>query len=85
MLNWLEILSRIYELYGVKTQTSLAECLGITRSLISRWRMKDENKRLTPTWETMTKIVKDKGVTWDWLLEGREPKYREPPSARLKG
>ena len=76
MLKWQEIIFRIYELYDVKTQISLAESLGVTRGLVSRWHMKDESKRRTPTWDTMAKIVEEKGVTWDWLLEGREPKYR---------
>lgn len=79
MLNWQEIISRIYELYDVKTQSSLAEALGVTRGLVSRWHMKDESKRRIPTWETVAKIVADKNITWDWLLEGRGPKYREEP------
>jgi transcriptional regulator with XRE-family HTH domain len=81
MLKWQEIIVRIYELYGVKTQISLAKCLGVTRSLVSRWHLEDPDARRIPTWETMAKVVQDKGVTWDWLLEGREPKYREPDSA----
>ena len=84
MLNWQEIILRIYDLYEVKTQKSLAECLGVTRGLVSRWHMKDESKRCIPTWETMAKIVTEKQVSWDWLLEGRGPRDRDEYAPKEK-
>lgn len=73
-LNWNEIVNRLFELYGVKTQTALSEKIGVKQTLISRW-IKDASR--APTWETIGRIVADTHVTWDWLLEGREPKYRK--------
>lgn len=75
-LNWSEIVVRLFELYDVKTQTALGEKMGVKQTLISRW-IKDASR--APTWETIRKVVADKNVTWDWLLEGRGPKYREEP------
>jgi Predicted transcriptional regulators len=73
MLNWTEIVDRLFLLYDVSTQTALSDRIGVKQTLISRW-TKDPSRR--PSWETLEKVVQDKGVTWDWLLEGREPKYR---------
>ncbi|MCD7896140.1 MAG: helix-turn-helix domain-containing protein [Planctomycetaceae bacterium] len=74
MLNCKEIVGRLFLLYDVSTQTALSEKLGITQTLISRW-IKDPTRR--PSWDTMEKVIEETGVTWDWLLEGREPQYRD--------
>jgi len=73
MLNCEEIVKRLFLLYGVSTQTALSEKIGVKQTLISRW-IKDPVRR--PSWDTMEKVVADKNVTWDWLLEGRGPQYR---------
>lgn len=73
MLNWEEIVKRLFSLYDVSTQTELSEKIGVTQTLISRW-IKDPTRR--PSWDTMEKIVEETGVTWDWLLEGHGSKYR---------
>ena len=78
MLNWNEIISRIFEIYDCPVKYRLAEMLGVNKSVVSQWTTTNQKLWRKPTWEVLVKVVNDKGVTWDWLLEGREPKFREP-------
>lgn len=76
MFDLNEFLVRLFSVYDVRTQTELGKCLGVSQDLISNWK----RGKALPTLEMLAKVVEDKGLTWDWLLEGREPKYREPDS-----
>ncbi len=80
MLIWNEVITRIFEVYDHPVKYRLAERLGINKSVISQWTTSNHKLWRKPTWDVLIKVVEDRGVTWDWLLEGREPKYREPPS-----
>lgn len=83
MPDWNGIIERIYEACNPKDQKSLADMLGVFPSVVSRWRSGKTGKGY-PSIEVLTKVSELKGVTLDWLLEGREPKYRPstttPPS-----
>ena len=82
MLNWNEIRDRIFQAYNSPKQIVLAEMLGVDRATISKWMTENEKDRRNPTMEILEKIVKDKGVTWDWLLTGksRDDKAESPQS-----
>lgn len=54
------------------TQNDVAERLGINRSFISAWRT---NRKQVP-WETLQYAVVHESLSWEWLIEGRDPKYR---------
>jgi transcriptional regulator with XRE-family HTH domain len=75
VLNHKEIVIRIFEIYETSKQIDLVAQLGIDKATINKW---VKGTRL-PTLEHFEKIVIEKNVTWDWLLEGRGPKYREEP------
>ena len=82
MLNWNEIVERIFEAYDSPPKSKLADMLQLDRSIISKWTTDDTEVKRHPTWGMLQKIVDEKGVTWDWLLEGREPKYRRRSSRK---
>ena len=79
MLKWNEVTQRIFEIYDRPAKYRLAEMLGVNKSVVSQWTTSNQRLLRKPTWDVLTKVIDDKGVTWDWLLEGREPKYRQPP------
>ncbi len=70
MLNWNEIRDRIFQVYNSPKRSALAEMLGVDRATISKWMTENEKDRRNPTMEILEKVVRDKGVTWDWLLTG---------------
>ncbi len=76
LLNFNEISKRFFSLFSNLDRSGLAGTFEVTPSSISEWR---NNKKKIP-WDKLIYAVQAKNVTWDWLLEGREPKYREPPS-----
>lgn len=76
MLKWNDIRDRIFDIYGSPKQKVLAEALGVDRATVNKWMSDDPEKHRNPTLEVLDKVVQAKGVTWDWLIEGREPKYR---------
>ncbi len=59
-----------------KKQAALMHLFNVTQSTISNWRT---CRKMVP-WEKLKYLVEKEQITWDWLLEGREPKYRQPPS-----
>ncbi len=81
MLQWNAVIQRLFEIYGTATQKELAEMLDVTPALVSRWLTDNPKEKRCPTWKTLCKVIEDKCVTWDWLLEGRGPKYWEQPTA----
>ena len=77
MLLWNEIRNRILDVYDSPKQKVLAEELGVDRATVNKWMSDDPKKRRNPTLEVLDQVVRNKGVTWDWLLEGRGRKYWE--------
>ncbi|WP_186107297.1 helix-turn-helix domain-containing protein [Burkholderia gladioli] len=57
--------------YGPRGQSRLSRESGVPQSTISRF-IKDEN---VPEMETIAKIAVVFGVTCEWLITGRGPKY----------
>ncbi len=51
----------------------LAEILGVKHPTVYQW---VSNKRGVP-WEKLKDLADAEGISWDWLLEGKEPKYRK--------
>lgn len=77
LFNWKEITDRIFEAYDNPKPIELGRMLGIDRATVSKWTSEDKKTRRHPALEHLGKVVAEKNVTWDWLLEGRGPKYRE--------
>jgi transcriptional regulator with XRE-family HTH domain len=73
LLNFNEIAERYFSLYGNFSQKVLAESIGVSQPAINNWR---KGRKKVP-WDKLIRAVRDHNVTWDWLLEGRGPKYRE--------
>ncbi len=72
MLDKQRIYQRFTAFYSVKTPYELAMKLGISHSMTYQWR---DGTSPVP-WRRLKALVDEQGVSWDWLLEGREPKYR---------
>lgn len=67
MLNWVAVLKRILKLYGVRSTRDLGMALGVPVKL------EDEGLggQAIP-WPILEIVTVDKGISWDWLLTGRE-------------
>ncbi|MCD8140109.1 MAG: hypothetical protein LUE17_10100 [Planctomycetaceae bacterium] len=66
MLNWVAILRRILGLYHVKSQQELGMALGVPLAADGGL-----GEGEIP-WLILARVVAEKGVSWDWLLTGRE-------------
>ncbi len=84
MLNWVAILRRILGLYNVKSQQDLGMALGVPLAADGSL-----GEGEIP-WLILARVVAEKGVSWDWLLTGREYGGRKrddgdaPPEAPQK-
>lgn len=58
---------RFISLFPGMSQAKIAEELGINQTTVFKW----ENDKSQVPWERLKFAVDNKGVTWDWLLEGR--------------
>ena len=78
------IIDRMREASGTKNDVELAEYLGLTRSnAISSWK-----SRQSKPYAYCELISQNAGVTMDWLLTGKEPKFsgshdKDPSTAKL--
>ena len=72
MLDKQKIYQRFITFYQVETLYELATKLGVNHSVTYQWR---DGTSPVP-WRRLKALVDEQGVSWDWLLEGREPKYR---------
>lgn len=63
---------RFFSLFTV-SMYQLAKDFGVKQPQVSAW---NTGKEKIP-WKWLEYAVDTHGVTWDWLLEGRGPKYRE--------
>ncbi len=59
------VLARFKSVFGVKTDTDLAKCLGLQQGSISKAKQK---KSVPPSW--ITTVALTKGISADWLLTG---------------
>ena len=67
------ITQRFYSLYPGMKQIEIAASLKVTTTTVNDWK---RNKRKV-SWERLADAVDTFDVTWDWLIDGLEPKYRE--------
>lgn len=59
------VFARLKSVFGVKTDTDLAKCLGLQQGSISKAKQK---KSVPPSWITTVSLTK--GISADWLLTG---------------
>lgn len=77
-----DIIERMKEATGAKNDVELANYLGLTRSnAISSWKSRESKP-----YAYCDIVSQDKGVTIDWLITGREPKFitDRPPNIDQK-
>lgn len=76
-------LERVFEVSGCRTQTKLAEFLGLRQSSIALAKKKG---KIPPEW--LLTLWRKKGVNPDWILTGQGPKGLQLtdcfPSMRLQ-
>ncbi len=73
MFNWQSIYERFLDGYGVKRTAELARILQVTKQTTHDWKT---GKSHVP-WRRMKRLIDETGMTWDWLLEGLEPKFHK--------
>lgn len=66
------IFARFADCYAAETIAALARMVGVHHSTVFQWR---SGKNPIP-WIRLKTIVDEYGITWDWLIEGIEPKHR---------
>lgn len=66
MLNWFAVLKRMLKLYGVRSTRELGMALGVPLKF-----GEDGSVEKEIPWLILEMVVQDKGITWDWLLTGR--------------
>ena len=72
MVNWNEIADRFFSLYSEKKQSELIRLFHSTQAQVSKWK----SYREKIPFKILEQAVDSENVTWDWLLEGHEPRYR---------
>lgn len=65
--------ARFLSCFKGMTKKELSERFGVSRHFIHAWFM---DRKPVP-WETLRYAVLHENVTWEWLIEGRDPKFRE--------
>lgn len=66
-----KIYQRFAECHSLETPVQLAKKLGLRHASVFRWR---SGVKPIP-WKWLKSLVDEQGLCWDWLLEGKEPKY----------
>ena len=69
-------LSRVFEAAGCRTQSELADFLGVRQSSIS-----DAKKRMAIPAEWLLKLLKKQGINPDWVRSGMGAQYLHPGEA----
>ena len=72
MFNIKEISTRFFSCFPGKSQREIADLFEISRSTVSQWAI---GVRRIP-WDKLKKLVDSQQISWDWLLEGQDPKTR---------
>jgi transcriptional regulator with XRE-family HTH domain len=63
---------RFLSFFADKSQADLMALFDVGQSAVSSW----HTDRKQVPWEKLRYLVKKEHVTWDWLLDGKKPKYR---------
>ena len=72
MFNTKEINTRFLSCFPGKKRYELATLFGVSRSFVSQWVI---GAKQVP-WDTLKQLVDAEQISWNWLLEGIEPKFR---------
>ncbi|MCC8108697.1 MAG: transcriptional regulator [Planctomycetes bacterium] len=65
---------RFFTLFRGKTTGEIAEELGVIPNTVIQW--KNFHNRVS--WNKLQIVIEKYNVRWDWLIDGIEPKYRDP-------
>lgn len=65
--NWRRINKRFLSLFGEMTQEEIGMEVGVIQKTVSDWGL----IKIPVPWAKLKYAVDKKGVTWEWLLEGR--------------
>lgn len=78
----LEILDRVMDVAGSRTDTATATALGVSSQTLSNWKSRE-----TIPYEALCQFANRQGLALDYLLFGIEPKFRKRTEidARLLG
>lgn len=72
MLDKQGIYSRFIACYSLESPYELAKLLGIHHAVVYQWK---DGARPVP-WHRLKTLVEDQCLSWDWLIEGQEPKHQ---------
>ena len=72
MFDRVGIYERFADCYSA-TYAELAVILGIARQTTHNWLV----GRYPIPWIRLKTAIDEKGISWDWLINGKEPKYRQ--------
>ena len=64
------IYQRFADCHEAESPVQLAKIIGIDHASVFRWR---KGEKPIP-WKWLQRIVDSRGVSWDWLIEGKGPK-----------
>jgi len=74
-----DVLARLKQITGTKTDASLSSALKISPQTLSSWKGRDS----TP-YSICVEIAQTRGISLDWLLLGEGPIQRPAPTGALK-
>lgn len=86
MLDWVDVLRRLMMLYNVRTQAELSMAMGVEVKV----GIDADIQKSGISWRILERAVKDKKVSWNWLMTGFEimwdgvnPEKPTPYSTRM--
>lgn len=79
MLDREAIGKRFFSCFPGISPTELARILDVTHPTVFQWL---SNDRQVP-WAKLGFLVDKKDMSWDWLLDGKEPKLRPPDIVKI--
>jgi DNA-binding transcriptional regulator YdaS (Cro superfamily) len=71
MFDRIGIYERFKGQYPAARPIDLARLLSVRPQAVLQWK---DGKRQVP-WRRLKVIIDEQGICWDWLLEGKAPKY----------
>ncbi len=74
MLDRKGIYERVMTQYSVTRPVDLARKLGVKPQVVLQWK---DGVRQVP-WHRLKVLVDAQCLSWNWLIDGKEPKYRNP-------
>ena len=65
--------ARFFSCFPDMKQPELSKLLKIRQPTVSQW----QSGMKPVSWSKLRFLVDSQGISWDWLLDGLEPKYRD--------